>query len=119
MRSKQEIFLDLTRFWYDFVSQEHHKDRDCHFYINKVYSYGKRPHWRIEHYGYNVQLPISLENKKFNTHDEAFEKLYSWLASQVRNEIATYKDYAEDETDFNWQGLKKVANQYKYLLDEI
>lgn len=38
--------------WYRLVSSDHHKDRDCHFYINTVFSYGAVAYYRPEHYGY-------------------------------------------------------------------
>jgi len=52
---KQQVFkeiLELSEKWYDYVGQDHHKDRDCHFYIQQNWSYGQIPKWTVEHYGY-------------------------------------------------------------------
>jgi len=43
---------ELTEKWYSLIGQDHHKDRDCHFYINTVWSYGQKQKYRVEHYGY-------------------------------------------------------------------
>ena len=48
---EQEI-LELTKQWMDYVSQDHHKDRDCHWYVTKVYSYGEEPYYEAHHAGY-------------------------------------------------------------------
>ena len=43
---------ELSRVWYIQIGDDHHKDRDCHFYINTVWSYGQRQKYRVEHFGY-------------------------------------------------------------------
>lgn len=50
-------FLEATQRWYEFVGREHHKDRDCHWYLGKEeqWSYGEEPkeeEWVLRHYGY-------------------------------------------------------------------
>ncbi len=35
---EQEI-VDLSKIWYNFVSVDHHKDRDCHWYVEQYFSY--------------------------------------------------------------------------------
>ena len=32
--------LKLTKLWYRYVNMNHHKDIDCHWYIQDVWSYG-------------------------------------------------------------------------------
>ena len=39
----EEEITKLTELWYEIVGNDHHKDRDCHWYINKVWSYGEKP----------------------------------------------------------------------------
>ncbi len=48
----EKQIIKLTQKWYNYVSLDHHKDRDCHWYINKVYSYGEPPKYTAEHHGY-------------------------------------------------------------------
>lgn len=53
MQTIKEIkLIELTDEYYSLVAKNHHKDSDCHFYIKKVYSYGQKPYWQFQHYGY-------------------------------------------------------------------
>jgi len=42
----------LSSIWYDYVSMDHYKDRDCHWTIEKTWSYGKKAKYRVYHFGY-------------------------------------------------------------------
>lgn len=44
--------LQLTMMWYDYVLRDHHKDCDCHWYLQEVWSYGELPKYHIQHNGY-------------------------------------------------------------------
>ena len=64
---KREI-TRLTNVWYDYVSMSHHKDCDCHFYINKTWSYGEKPFYSVQHYGYVTNKDFIIKSKdKSNT----------------------------------------------------
>ena len=49
-----KTLTELTAKYYNLIGKDHHKDRDCHFYIQKIYSYGDEPYWQYQflHYGY-------------------------------------------------------------------
>jgi hypothetical protein len=68
---KTEEILDqiteLSKEWYILIGGDHHKDRDCHFYINTVWSYGQKQKYRVEHYGYIFR---DVE-EEFDTYNEA------------------------------------------------
>ena len=42
----------LTDKWMNTIAGEHHKDRDCHWHIVRIWSYGNEPYWELQHYGY-------------------------------------------------------------------
>jgi hypothetical protein len=42
----------LTEEWYFLIGKDHHKDRDCHWYIETTWSYGQPPKYIARHYGY-------------------------------------------------------------------
>ena len=44
--------LRLTNDWYKYVSFDHHKDSDCHWHIDMVWSYGQEPQYCVYHHGY-------------------------------------------------------------------
>ena len=87
MNTEQEI-TRLTALWYEYVGLDHHKDRDCHWYINKVWSYGDKPYYRIEHYGYVYYFQEANKNynKKFETYAEAEKALVQIIKDAMRQE---------------------------------
>jgi hypothetical protein len=83
--NKEEILnqiTELSKEWYILIGGDHHKDRDCHFYINTVWSYGQKQKYRVEHYGY---LYRDVE-KTFDTYKEAAEYLLNTLKTMIDRE---------------------------------
>ena len=52
MTNLDEQITALTQEYCTLISGDHHKDRDCHFSVEKVWSYGEAPRYRVEHQGY-------------------------------------------------------------------
>jgi hypothetical protein len=50
----EEEITKLTDVWYEYVNKDHHKDRDCHWYIEKIWSYGQEPYYIAYHHGYII-----------------------------------------------------------------
>lgn len=44
----------LTREFSSLVTNDHHKDRDCHWYIETRWSYGESPDYFVIHDGYVI-----------------------------------------------------------------
>jgi len=67
----------LTALWYKYVGMDHHKDKDCKWYIMEAWEYGDYPYYYIEHDGYIYQ------NKNIKNYDtrEAVEKA---LIAEIR-----------------------------------
>ena len=90
---KTEEILDqiteLSKEWYILIGGDHHKDRDCHFYINTVWSYGKKQKYRVEHYGYI-----------FRDIEEEFDS-YNEAAMFLLNKIKEMIKVVETEGEFN------------------
>lgn len=78
----QKEINSLTERWYLLIGQDHHKDRDCHWYINSVWSYGQPVKYRVEHYGYILD-DISEE---FATYSEACHFLLRMLKKAITRE---------------------------------
>jgi hypothetical protein len=79
----------LVSEYYLLVNRDHHKDRDCHFYISKVvdYRYGgvTNTSWQAEHCGYcNPEF-----DEWFATEAEAEAFLIDKLKEYITNEKAT------------------------------
>jgi hypothetical protein len=84
MKSEEILnqITELTKEWYSLIGQDHHKDKDCHFYINTVWSYGQKQKYRVEHYGY---LYKDVE-ETFDTYREAAEYLLKTLEIMIERE---------------------------------
>jgi hypothetical protein len=83
--NKEEILnqiTELSKEWYILIGGDHHKDRDCHFYINTVWSYGQQQKYRVEHFGY---LYREVE-ETFDTYKEAADYLLNTLKLMIERE---------------------------------
>jgi len=90
-----EKITALTAAWYAYVNLDHHKDRDCHFYIEKVWSYGEPPVYRVSHPGYITDFA----SQDFRTSGEA----HLWLHRTLRRRCeGALKNLRAEE--YVWQG---------------
>ena len=81
----EEILDQITKLskeWYILIGGDHHKDRDCHFYINTVWSYGQKQKYRVDHFGYIVE---EIE-EEFDTYREAAEFLLNTITEMIKIE---------------------------------
>jgi hypothetical protein len=82
----------LTEEWYKLISGEHHKDRDCHFYIETEWSYGYPPKYFVRHYGYI----LDEVQEEYETYEKAQDGLISLLSRAIDDEKvhqATVEDF--------------------------
>ena len=107
--TKEDIIIKLTDTYYTLVNADYHKDRDCHFYINKVWSYGEPAYYRVEHYGYIYDYESDLE---FNSYEEAEEELIRVLSGAILEQCKwIVASSQEDEV------IKEFYNKNKQLID--
>lgn len=79
-KTVEEEIVRLTDIWYTYVSMDHHKDRDCHWYISTEFSYGKEPTYRVHHDGYIGDRMYC----KCPTYEKALEQLLWQLQTSIR-----------------------------------
>lgn len=96
-----ETIVSLTKLWYALVNMDHHKDRDCHFYVSTSYSYGEDPVYTAYHYGY-VYKEISLE---FSSYVEAESALMIELCKAIKEYVYSIAD------DFRLSDILKEHEQ--------
>lgn len=86
MRDPKEIQVkDLCMKYHQVIGNDHHKDRDCHFFISKRWSYGQWPTYEIEHNGYLMdKQPEQLE--QFTTYEAARDGLIAMLTRAIASE---------------------------------
>jgi hypothetical protein len=89
MSEIEKEITELTEQWYNAIGKDHHKDRDCHWYIETKWSYGQSPVHIIRHYGYILDEIEEI----WTNYDKALERLKEILSY----EIGEYnKQYEED-----------------------
>lgn len=79
MSDLEEELTELSAQWMSLIGGDHHKDRDCHFYITRTWSYGQEPKWVAEHYGYMYEFP-KLESTSY---DRCVEHLIMHLKEAI------------------------------------
>ena len=89
MTTIDEQITALTDKYYRLANRDHHKDRDCHFYIQKTWSYGEPPIYRVMHFGY---LHEWRGPEGFESSQDAHEALLQFLKRIVKEEEAVDPD---------------------------
>jgi hypothetical protein len=90
-----EEITNLTDEWYHLIGKDHHKDRDCHWYIETKWSYGFPPKYLVCHYGYIID---TIE-EECDSYDLALAKLKEVLTKEVK-EYKIYQSQNEEESDW-------------------
>ncbi len=85
----KDKILKLTKLWYEYVGMDHHKDCDCHWFINKIWSYGGEPYYKIIHDGYIYE---AKNYKRYKTYEAAEKALYREIHKAFRLELEWAKE---------------------------
>lgn len=88
MKELIDEITKLTDKWRSLAGSAHCKDKDFHWYINTVWSYGKPPVYVVEHYGYI----LDEITEEYPTYEEALSGLKNILSEKIKEE----KHYQED-----------------------
>jgi hypothetical protein len=87
-RSVDQLVAEYMRV----IGPQHHKDRDCHWAIEKRWSYGELAGYYVQHDGYCYEHCGSCgEDGPFRTHEDALER----MAHHLRRAIREAKEWAE------------------------
>ena len=81
----KEIIEEITRLtdeWYCLIGKDHHKDRDCHWYIETRWSYGNPPEYTALHYGY-IRDQVEVVCSSYN---DALIALKAELENAIKEE---------------------------------
>jgi hypothetical protein len=92
MSIEQDI-TRLTQEWYALMGEDHHKDRDCHWYIETKWSYGQVPTYCVIHHGY----VYDRIEEKWSSYEGALNRLREILIDAIK-EINEFRD-----NDQNWR----------------
>lgn len=117
VKSKTNIqkITELTNKWYTYVNMDHHKTKDCIWYIQTAYKYGEPPKYIASHSGYIISNWVSPEC-------DTLEDAESWLINKLDREL----EYAiihlkeiialEQNEEASWMD---PANRAPKILEEL
>jgi hypothetical protein len=86
---------ELTKEWMSLIGGDHHKDRDCHFYVTKKWSYGGDPVYEVEHQGYVAERV----EQEFPTAKEAHLFLIQLLTDIIHEERQLQERYRREMSE--------------------
>lgn len=104
MEKLYEQIRKLTDQWYALIGIDHHKDCDCHFYIETIWSYGDGPRFVSCHYGYIIdqskfQEDMPREAVYGGGYKEGFleyEDALVWLRDRLQEMIKEEQDFQRE-----------------------
>ena len=105
---RRRIITELACLYYEVVNWDHHKDRDCHFTIALIWSYGDGPTFVVRHQGYLHEIP---SDNAFSTMEEAedhlIERIGTFITEECQSCIAN-----NDETERARATMKRLMDIY-------
>lgn len=81
----EALIAEITRLtddWYTLIGKDHHKDRDCHWYIETKWSYGYSPKYTVQHRGYI----LGEIQEEFCSYEKALIGLKNILIEKIKQE---------------------------------
>lgn len=116
MTTIEDEITELSARWYAYVNHDHHKDRDCHWYITKRWSYGNAPYYVASHYGYRAD---NWTSPKCVTAQAAHVMLRDFLKGCIESAVGRLSErLAEWETktgDWDWDDPEQLNKELKAL----
>jgi hypothetical protein len=91
------MIRELSMLWYKIASISHHKDRDCHWYIEEDWAYGNAPVYCVRHEGY-INGDIESE---FSTRLRAERYLIDIMRTSIDREFKRAHDILENCGDYD------------------
>jgi hypothetical protein len=104
---------DLNHIWYNLISSEYSKDRDCHFYITLAFSYGQKGQWTVAHHGY---INHHYQETEWDTYEECQVELIKLLKYSILEELNWYLEHYGDtdwdqHTKYNKEQLEDIKKK--------
>ena len=110
---EQEV-THLAHLWYEYVSKDHHKDCDCHWSIERRWSYSEKPKWYAFHFGYIFDgREIECE-----TYEQALEELIELMREAFQKELKWADQVLRFQNEYDEIQIKQ-AKWLKENLKEV
>ena len=119
MNKLEDKITKLTALWCELVCLDHHKDRDCHWYINKTWSYGDTPLYFPEHLGYIFDVDPD-ELTAYRSYEEAEKALFELIKRAFKEEFNWAFNKDVEPEDWNMDravGVRNLYSKYKEIIN--
>jgi hypothetical protein len=114
-QENEESFLKLLKLWYKLIGGDHHKDRDCHFFIERHYCTYQKPVWVASHRGY-----ISEFEGTYDSFIQAQQGLIEFLIEAIAQEIDSAEIQAREDLEYNSNKCgRSVEQEDKEYFEEL
>jgi hypothetical protein len=119
----EQIIDRLLKLWYSLIGGDHHKDRDCWFFIEREYCTYEKPSWSVRHYGYI----LGDYTEAFETFEKAQEGLIELIAEACAKEIDSIRnnhdEYSPEKNaeycDNKLKELEKIITDQHYISEKV
>jgi len=111
MNNKDKI-TELTQKWYKYVNLDHHKSRDCVWYIQISYAYGNTPKYKAYHNGYIIS---SWDCPECDTLEDAEQWLIDKLEREIKKAIIHLQEIIETPEEERWHNPARADEILKEL----
>lgn len=101
---------ELSYVWYRIVNVDHYKDKDCHWYIQTVFSYGNDPIYIVQHYGYVC--------KDYTSEHNAYLLALIALKQAIQAAIYDQVEWAKENIEDFPHESQKIINIYNEYINE-
>ena len=116
----------LAHLWYEYVSKDHHKDCDCHWYIERRWSYFEKPKWVVWHGGYifegkEIECKTDLNFVKTSlnpvkSYEEALRRLIGLILEAFQEELKWAEEVLQSP-ERDWDEIQ--IEQAKWLKEKL
>ena len=121
MKHNEKLIERLLKLWYELIGGDHHKDRDCWFFIEREYCTYKTPCWNIRHSGYI----LGDYSESFSSFEKAQDGLIEFLIEACAKEIDSIRNNPEENapernakyTDEKLAELGKITQDQYYVAE--
>lgn len=94
---------------------DYHKDRDCHWYIQQIWSYGNEPYWEAQHYGY----VFDGGQIKCTSYENALDKLIKLIKRGFKDEVEQAEFVLNNKKDWDEYDIEHAEKIIKRMKPEI
>lgn len=108
----EEKIVKLTSLWYEYVNLDHHKTKDCYWYIEKFYAFGEPAKYRAYHNGY-------ILNSWTSPDCETEEDAMMWLCNKLENEVGFAAKHLKGMDSEMADYLGKTEEQLSAIIDRL